>query len=300
MHEIVVPLAENADDPIDPSYVSAVRCVLDRNAHAFFLRQGGKPEEWGEAAHDNVRDELMKQWQDCPWTRALRHQSRRTAGVAHWVGTSFEVGSILGVNVLDCHAPTPAPSVIPEPHHESHAPYASTMALSSAGPQSYWTARTHLPPSSPQTPQGSSSAGSLLGLGDLSPFSSGSPLLATVSAPASSTEQVPQRGSDAPRSILKHPESSSRKPKTKRDGVSLLDRDAKRKVQIRTRESGPSTDGTDGRRLPSDDEQADETSVSPALVLARSENQVAESSAGATMEALPLHVAPDEVFLRGL
>lgn len=300
MHE----MTQATDRSFDASYVSAVRDVLDRNARAFFLRQGGRAEDWDEEAHENVRDELMRRWQECPWTLSLR-RTHRAVGVTHWVGTSFEVGSILCVNVLDNHVPTPAPSVVPEVfQQESHVPYASTTALSSTGPRSYWTAQSHLSSPSPQSAQGSASSSISLPEqhgGELSAFSSGSPLLATASTPAFATKHLPQQGSDAPRSILKHPTGpSSRKPRTKRRGVSLLDRDAKRKVSLRPRESGSSLIGADSSRVPLDVERAGEGPVPPAAVLARTGSEVVGCSAGATADTSPSQAAPGDIFLRGL
>lgn len=306
MHE-VVPFPGDTEDSFDPSYVSAVRDVLDRNARAFFLRQGGRAEDWNQPARENVRDELMQRWQECPWTRSLRRHAHRMPGVSHWVGTTFDVGTILGVTVLDRHAPTPGASFVPDseaPQEEPRPPYASTTALSSIGPRTYWTAQTHLSPPSPQSPQGSVSSIASLPEhhgGDLSAFSSGSPLLATASTSALPTAQGLQQGNVAPRPILKHPAgTSSSKPRTKRRGVSLLDRDAKRKVSLRRKESGPALKGADSRRLGSDDGRADERPASPAAVLARTRDQVVECSAGATADALPSQPAPGDVFLRGM
>jgi hypothetical protein len=304
MHEMIQVTGDD-DESLDASYASAVRDVLDRNAHTFFLRQGGRVDDWDDGTRDTVRDELMKQWQECPWTRALRRTTQRGPGVAHWVGTTFEVGSILGVGVLDSHASTPAAlseSVAPEaPQQASQVPYASTTALSSIGPRSYWTARSHVSPPSPHSPQGSVSTASLPEQhgGELSALSSGSPLLATASAPSFPIGHVPRQGNDAPRSILKPPAgTSSSKPRTKRRGVSLLDRNAKRKVQLQPKESRLSPDDADA--MPSEGEQADEGPVSPADVLARTGNEVVACSAGATPEGTPSQEALGDIFLRGL
>ena len=305
MHEII-QVTGNDNESLDASYASAVRDVLDRNAHAFFLRQGGKAEDWDDGARNGVRDELMKQWQECPWMRSLRRTTHRGTGVTHWVGTTFEVGSILGVNVLDSHAQrtvaAPSESVAPSeaPQQASQVPYASTTALSSIGPHSYWTARSHL---SPPSPQGSSSTASLPEQrgGDLSAFSSGSPLLTMASAPSLPTEHVPQQGGDVPRSILKQPAgTSSGRPGTKRRGVSLVDRDAKHKVQLRPKKSKTPLSGADSRGLPLEGEQADEGPVSPSAVLARNGDEVNGCSAGAIAEGTPSQEVPDDIFFRGL
>lgn len=300
MHEMIQGTGSD-DESLDASYASAVRDVLDRNARAFFLRQGGKAQDWDDGARDNARDELMKRWQECPWTRALRHKTHRGVGSTHWVGTTFEVGSILGVNVLDRHAPTPAAPEVPQQHQDSRAPYASTTALSSIGPRSYWTAQSHLSPPSLPSPQGSSSTASLPEQqgAELSTFSSGTPLLATASAPSFPTDHVPQQGSSAPRSILKLPTgTSTSKPRTKHRVVSLLDRDAKRKVQLRPKESRSFRDGPDAGGPPLEGEQAGP--ISPTAVLARTGNEVVECSAGAIADETPLQGAPDDIFLRGL
>ena len=304
MHEMIQGTG-NTDESFDASYASAVRDVLDRNALAFFLRQGGRAEDWDDTARQSVRDELMKRWQECPWMRSLRHKTQRGASHTHWEGTTFEVGSILGVSVLDNHAPTPpAPLVVPEaPLQDSHSlpPHASTTALSSIAPRSFRTARSHISPPPSPSPRGSSSTTNLPEQygGELTAFTSGSPLLAMASAPSFPTDHVPQQGSDAPRSILKHPtEISSSKPRNKRLGVSLLDRGARRKVQLR-REGSP-LNGAGARRLPLEDEQADERPVSPTAVLERTGNEVIECSAGATAEGTASQVAPGDILLRGL
>ncbi|KAG9315912.1 hypothetical protein JVU11DRAFT_3562 [Chiua virens] len=299
MHEMT-SMAGDPNDPssFDASYTSAVSDVLDRNAHAFFLRQGGREEDWDDVAREAIRNELMKRWQECSWMRSLRRKTYRHSGpgVTHWVGTTFDVGSILGVSVLDKHAPTPLPpppSVVrEESHHESHVPYASTTALSSTGPRSYWTAKSHLSPPSPQSPSphGSSSVASLPEPpgGDISAFSSDSPLLSAAS------QDAPQ-GSDAPRSILKQPAvTSSRKPRPRFRGVSILDRDAKGKAPLRPKESGSLNDA-ELRGLPLGDGKADEPPVSPSTVLARTGTDVVECSAEATTEETQ---APNEIFLR--
>lgn len=307
MHEITRPEITGNDDAfIDAPYASAVRDVLDRNAHAFFLRQGGRAEDWDDAARENMCDELMTRWQDCPWTRSLRHTTPRGVGTSHWVGTTFEVGSILGVNVLDSHAPTSASSVATEAPQQpdtgpgTHPAHASTTALSSIGPRSYWTARSHL---SPPSPQGSTSTASLPERQDgaLPAFSSGSPLLATASAPSFPTGRanVPQQESDTPKSILKRPAGiSSGKLKMKGRSISLLDRrEAKRKVQLPPQEGTPLLDDADLRSLPLEGEEAEEGPAPPSAVLARTGNEVVQCSAGATAEGTS---CPDDIFLRGL
>ncbi|TFY53099.1 hypothetical protein EVJ58_g9639, partial [Rhodofomes roseus] len=66
----------------------------------FFLRHGGAPEQWGEEQAQSVREEMYRRWCRSEWGRALRQRKDATAD-RYWVGTSFDVGVFLGVDILD-------------------------------------------------------------------------------------------------------------------------------------------------------------------------------------------------------
>lgn len=80
-------------------------------AHAlrFFLHEGGDKADWDSLQEESTVEELMKRWKDSEWGRLWsgRHERRRgrregslNMGAPQWVGTSFEIGNFLGVNVL--------------------------------------------------------------------------------------------------------------------------------------------------------------------------------------------------------
>ncbi|KJA24061.1 hypothetical protein HYPSUDRAFT_136823 [Hypholoma sublateritium FD-334 SS-4] len=82
-------------------------------AHAlrFFLHEGGDKADWDSLQEESTVEELMKRWKDSEWGRlwSRRYERRRgmqksegslNVGAPQWVGTSFEIGDLLGVNVL--------------------------------------------------------------------------------------------------------------------------------------------------------------------------------------------------------
>ncbi|TFK40603.1 Pleckstrin homology domain-containing protein [Crucibulum laeve] len=76
--------------------------LIKRHAYHFFLHQGGKAEDWGEEEEHSVTHEMLKRWKDSEWGAALNHRHRqrhRHQQPSHWVGGSFEVGRIMGVEV---------------------------------------------------------------------------------------------------------------------------------------------------------------------------------------------------------
>ncbi|KZT73767.1 hypothetical protein DAEQUDRAFT_761746 [Daedalea quercina L-15889] len=66
----------------------------------FFLRHGGAPEQWGEEQAQSVREEMYRRWRQSEWGRSLRQRKDASAD-RYWVGTSFDVGVFLGVDILD-------------------------------------------------------------------------------------------------------------------------------------------------------------------------------------------------------
>lgn len=74
---------------------------ISEHSLAFFLRNGGRREDWGEAAERGVRDEMLKRWRQSEWARLhTRRGKKKQPERSRWVGESFEVGEIMGVNVL--------------------------------------------------------------------------------------------------------------------------------------------------------------------------------------------------------
>jgi hypothetical protein len=81
--------------------------VLRDNAFRFFLHDGGKADEWreDEEQEQDLVDELVRRWKRSEWGRLWerRQQGEPALGGGvpdKWFGASFEVGALLGVNVI--------------------------------------------------------------------------------------------------------------------------------------------------------------------------------------------------------
>ena len=85
--------------------IEQVSRFVKEHAFHFFLHEGGKAEDWDEEEEQHISDELAKRWQSSEWGQlwTRRHHCKKESqsiGGHHWFGTSFEVGTLLGVNVL--------------------------------------------------------------------------------------------------------------------------------------------------------------------------------------------------------
>jgi len=79
--------------------------VLKDNAFEFFLHHGGNAEDWREDEEQDMIDELVRKWKKSDWGQLWerRHQGQREAqntSSNQWFGTSFEVGNLLGLDIM--------------------------------------------------------------------------------------------------------------------------------------------------------------------------------------------------------
>ncbi|KAG6877753.1 hypothetical protein C0993_004256 [Termitomyces sp. T159_Od127] len=125
--------------------------VIKRNAFSFFIRQGGRPEDWGEDEERNVVEEMFRRWRDSEWAHIWRRRRDKVvAQTSRWVGNSFEVGQFLGVNILKETEATrerismASSSVRKAPLHHTRTSRDLPRASSSIGHATYVTARTSL------------------------------------------------------------------------------------------------------------------------------------------------------------
>ncbi|CAL1713133.1 unnamed protein product [Somion occarium] len=84
-----------------------VRRAIRNHAHQFFLGRGGRSEDWGERTERHAREEMWRIWRDSEWGRA-RAERKESKTVKRWVGSSFDVGMFLGVDLLR-HSPATSP-----------------------------------------------------------------------------------------------------------------------------------------------------------------------------------------------
>ncbi|KAF8158329.1 Pleckstrin homology domain-containing protein [Crassisporium funariophilum] len=101
----VFSLSLDADKPHNLDKTEEVSRLLKEHAFRFFLHEGGNPEDWGEEEEQNVVDELLKRWKTSEWGQLWlrRHHHRKGDSQntsTSWFGTSFEIGTLMGVNIL--------------------------------------------------------------------------------------------------------------------------------------------------------------------------------------------------------
>jgi len=100
----VVSFSLAADNAHNTDRREEVSRVLKDNAFRYFLHEGGKPENWGTEEEEGTVNELLKRWKESEWGQlwTRRHHRKKEEHQVHdhWFGTSFEVGTLLGVNVL--------------------------------------------------------------------------------------------------------------------------------------------------------------------------------------------------------
>lgn len=98
----------------DHDHDAGVRAAIRAHALQFFLGHGGREEDWGESQERSVREEMYRRWRQSEWGRA-REQRREARPDRLWVGTSFDVGVFLGIDVMGTSHPTqPMEPVTPD------------------------------------------------------------------------------------------------------------------------------------------------------------------------------------------
>lgn len=96
---------EPLDNVHNPDKIREVSRVFKENAFHFFVHEGGKAEDWNEEEEEHITDQLAKRWKSSEWGQLWnrRHHNRKkeaqSAGGHRWFGTSFEVGTLMGVNL---------------------------------------------------------------------------------------------------------------------------------------------------------------------------------------------------------
>ncbi|KAJ7288432.1 Pleckstrin homology domain-containing protein [Mycena rebaudengoi] len=128
--------AASVDD--DEEHISR---IISENAFLFFLEHGGNEEDWGESQEQSVREEMLSRWRESEWGSIWRRrkQKKEPGQSKRWIGGSFEVGNILGVNILQ----EPAESIKDKLSSRSAS---STRKLGASS-------STHLPLTTPESPR---------------------------------------------------------------------------------------------------------------------------------------------------
>ncbi|KAG1742396.1 uncharacterized protein EDB91DRAFT_1279626 [Suillus paluster] len=221
-------------------------------------------EDWGRQAETDERQNIWNRWQESEWGGALRHR-RKEAGATtqRWVGGSFEVGNVLGVNILD---DSPASLSQPDqtcPNDQTDGPSTAEPPSVVDGP-SFFTARTAfslgavLNPDTSLSPSPSSEPSSSTGILTAAPKCQGSTNSINVAPP-----EGPQRPT-----ILNGKKSSA--------DINSFDH---------------ANEGTSSRLQFTAE---NDIPAPPAAVLARSGSDVDETSAGVTLDETPSRERSDK------
>lgn len=80
--------------------------IIKVHARSFFIRQGGREEDWSENEEQSTREEMYRRWKESEWGVALRRlrgqsESSENAPPDAWIGGSFEIGNFVGINIMD-------------------------------------------------------------------------------------------------------------------------------------------------------------------------------------------------------
>ena len=125
-----------------------LRDVIKAYAYQFFKGHGGKDEDW-EDEEMGVREEMLQRWRKSEWGKV---QSAKESGTKNrWVGTSFDIGTFLGVNILDKAPITTSPTSTPpaSPTKSTHTTSTKTGKQPSTTAGTSITAPFHPPPRTP-------------------------------------------------------------------------------------------------------------------------------------------------------
>lgn len=96
---------EQPDNTHNIDKIEEVSRIIKEHPFHFFLHEGGRAEDWNVEEEQHTTDELVERWKSSEWGQlwiSRHHRKKRShgAGDHHWFGTSFEVGTLMGVNVL--------------------------------------------------------------------------------------------------------------------------------------------------------------------------------------------------------
>ena len=251
--------------------------AMDHHAFQFYMLQGGKLENWNNDTRIHVRADLIRSWRENDWVRRLHRSSRAADRPTRWSGCTFEIGNLLGVNILDKHPQaTSNLSAAQIPDHAASAVVDASMAAVTTEP-----ANSSLPsPTRSLSPRPDESGNDI--------HSSSLSRLLSASATVLSEPSGTGAAAPPPRSILKKGFLAR-----KRNGSNhTIERGITPTPLVQTPPAG------DEHQIVGDLPSGGSPSL-PDDVLARAGDEIVQSSAGATVDAQLRQPRDDEVILRG-
>ncbi|KAG2151386.1 hypothetical protein DEU56DRAFT_777628 [Suillus clintonianus] len=269
---------------------------LQNHAYHRFLHRGGRKEEWGQQAEADERQNIWDRWQESEWGGSMRHR-KKDAGTTtqRWVGGSFEIGNVLGVNILD----SPPASLLQVnqtcPDVQTDGP-STIEPPSTVSGQSFATAKTEVSPGAVLNSQASLSPSP----SPSSEPSSSTGLIAGLVPEYRSTNDInvaPPGGSQRP-TILKGKKSSAHINTNKRKTSFFIGGRITTPADLDSQSAPVGLDKGKGRSFDHTNEgtssslqlqnDVNDIPAPPAAVLARSGSDVDETSAEVTLDETPL------------
>jgi hypothetical protein len=278
--------SESSSESDDSSDEEGLRDAIKARAYQFYLRHGGKEEEWGEGTESTIQREMLRKWKDSEWanvrrsrvsSRSIPSQSKR------WVGESFNIGEFLGLGVL-VNEPSqglPDSGSVVASRHEARS--VSARATSVTSNDAYESAHSDFEELQPVA--GSSASGRTQSKSLSHALSAPAPHLRTPGSETSESALLPKPS-------MKSANSDS----------ALVENRPKIKTSV------SETAGSEDRPSPLDKgkrkvhyaERVEEVPAAPEQVLARTGSDVAETSAGAAIESsIENEVRWGDVVMRG-
>ncbi|KLO17283.1 hypothetical protein SCHPADRAFT_846749 [Schizopora paradoxa] len=96
-------VVDETGDLDDSRYNDVLEHFVESHGHNLFIKMGGREEDWGDDAARAIRERLLERINDSLWLHAKKTGRAKRGMVTQnteWVGSSFEVGEILGVSML--------------------------------------------------------------------------------------------------------------------------------------------------------------------------------------------------------
>jgi len=90
------------DEAVDSEDRDSARAIIKDVALAWFVREGGDVADW-EREQKSVREEMLRRWRASDWGKtvaARRGKGKELPTNDRWVGNTFQVGNLLGLNIF--------------------------------------------------------------------------------------------------------------------------------------------------------------------------------------------------------
>lgn len=112
----------------------SISSMITHHARDFFLGNGGREQDWDEEEERHVREEMFRRWKASPYAKVFQRKAKNEP-TPKWVGSSFEIGDFLGVNLIHAEPSTSRVNLAESSiRPQSALPSVSFIRVPSSGP----------------------------------------------------------------------------------------------------------------------------------------------------------------------